>query len=1001
MAKKHAGIILVGSFLSGVLFTGGVVMPHALKPCAEPFFGLEDPREKENVQKNSIAVEKSNRDANFLEVKKDQNAQKSRVKMASVIEGASSKPEGINKEPSIRSEPVESRFLESPFREVLREVSPLQWISPRPESDEAAVNSEAESPLHNDVSLRAVDRNLNQPENPIEKRLFSTQRLLHARATEEDSKTSSLIVRQESGSPDERMRQYSLKRGSSKTAPSIPTFTNVVQESSGEVFPLKPAIPSGEQPARVASRPGSQKQNRLSSPVQQSTTHDEGNLRNEGPATNNRTILSRPMVTDSQETIKSKTADLDSQDHMDIVVDSDSLGAAPLPGESLNDPDRRNWSDSTVESFVQQTESRPEPRLALRNVPDQDQPRVRMLPRIWMQERVLPRMAEALGTRTVPYSPPSVVPIDGWPNPAAMFLQIEQIHGDQRTSGWIVLVQKKLADLLATRGPQDPSAGPLMVELNAAVAEGMHIADVSENIANASSLRRSALALSRRVVVWQAVRGAFESPSLQNVPNEEELIHIQQQSLQLINAIEQFESGSDDMAAMNIATTVSHLSRSPVTAAEKIVIAVGEHYMAPNVRLAIHQRLLDKLMPESSVETGRVAEIILGHKVSGTRTVEQSTTIRFIPDTHTVNCELEVSGKIDSRTVTDTGGVSMTSRGASKFIVHKPIKLSPNGLSIGPAKGTASTNSRLSDLETSFDSVPVVRSLVREIAKNQREEKLPEANQEIINKLISQACRRVDDEAGTKIKTLEDQIRQKVWQPLDRLGLAPTAVAFETAQSRATVRLRLAADGQLASHTPRPRAPPESLLSLQVNDSSLNNMLDRLGLAGKNFALEDLLSHVSRQLSQEPQIPEDLPEGVRIVFASHRPLHVEFRDGLVHVRVALASIEFGRRSWQDVVAQVCYKPSINVRKVVLEREGPIQIGGEGHRGRFELALRTIFGKIFAKERPIQVMPEKLVVHPRLQTACVVQAISDDHWFSIAMADTTELRTVGNPQPARQ
>ena len=224
MAKKHAGIILVGSFLSGVLFTGGVVMPHAFKPCFEPFFGLEDLREKENIEKNNIAVEKSNRGANFLEVKKDQNAQKSRIKMASVIEGASLKPEGMNKEPSIRSEPVESRFLESPFHKVLREVSPLQWISPRLESDETAVNSEAESPLQNDVSLRAVDRNFNQPEYPIENRLFSTQRLLHARATEEDSKTSSLIVRQESGSPDERMRQYSLKRGSSKAAPSAKTI---------------------------------------------------------------------------------------------------------------------------------------------------------------------------------------------------------------------------------------------------------------------------------------------------------------------------------------------------------------------------------------------------------------------------------------------------------------------------------------------------------------------------------------------------------------------------------------------------------------------------------------------------------------------------------------------------------------------------------------------------------------------------------------------------------
>lgn len=72
-------------------------------------------------------------------------------------------------------------------------------------------------------------------------------------------------------------------------------------------------------------------------------------------------------------------------------------------------------------------------------------------PRIWMQERVLPRMAEALGTRTVPHSPPSVVPIDGWPNPAAMFLQIEQIHADQRTSGWIVLVQKTRRSLGYTR----------------------------------------------------------------------------------------------------------------------------------------------------------------------------------------------------------------------------------------------------------------------------------------------------------------------------------------------------------------------------------------------------------------------------------------------------------------------------------------------------------------------------------------------------------------------
>jgi hypothetical protein len=134
---------------------------------------------------------------------------------------------------------------------------------------------------------------------------------------------------------------------------------------------------------------------------------------------------------------------------------------------------------------------------------------------------------------------------------------------------------------------------------------------------------------------------------------------------------------------------------------------------------------------------------------------------------------------------------------------------------------------------------------------------------------------------------------------------------------------------------------------------------------------------------------------VAVTFAHAAPLRVECRDGLVHVRVALDAIESGRRNWYDLVAQVAYKPVAAGPQVLLEREGPVRIGGPDHEGRMEIALRTIFGKIFAKERPIAILPEKVTANPRLASVRAVQAVATDGWLGIALAEPAEV-TTGRP-----
>jgi hypothetical protein len=55
----------------------------------------------------------------------------------------------------------------------------------------------------------------------------------------------------------------------------------------------------------------------------------------------------------------------------------------------------------------------------------------------------------------------------------------------------------------------------------------------------------------------------------------------------------------------------------------------------------------------------------------------------------------------------------------------------------------------------------------------------------------------------------------------------------------------------------------------------------------------------------------------------------------------------------------------------------------------EFGLRTIFGKMFPKERPVPLVPAKVVTNPRMQGVQAVQAIIADGWLAVALAPVTQ------------
>jgi hypothetical protein len=681
------------------------------------------------------------------------------------------------------------------------------------------------------------------------------------------------------------------------------------------------------------------------------------------------------------------------------------LGAAPLPGEPWTDPDGVNWSDVVASpSLPSTTGDRRRTWLGDRRNDARGSapaPTGRLFDRLRGGDRRLAQVPDHNGDghTAADSSPPD---ISQWPRAVKLEQQLDHLATISAETApvclWTNQTRAALQNVHDTRGPRDAAADSSLIALGEAVIAGMSLADTTIDVSLATHTRRTALAVARRVAVWRSTAAFFAA--LDRNPHEvsvnDAAAAMTRQATgrtvaeiaRLLDGIERFELATSSADAMAVKTSLGSICGFYPTAARAVARAVEDHYLAPNVRIAVHQRFLETLLPGATVDTAPFHDTVMGREVRGTRTVERTTILRLVPDDDEICFNLEVHGDIASRAITDAGPVSVTARSASAFTVRKPITISPQGLLFGNATGMASNRSQVDTIQTSFDAVPVMGSLVRNMARNQQAEAMPEANREVIDKIISRACREVDTQAEPQLAQMADRIRDQMWMPLVKLGLDPKPVAMQTTPSVATMRLRLAGDAQLAAHTPRPRVTADAMLSLQVHESSANNALDRLGLAGKRLTLEELIQHICSQIGVEPQIPEELPEGVAVAFAEKQPIRVECRDGLVHVHVALDAIESGRRDWYDLVVHVAYKPVCSGQQVFLEREGPVHLGGKGREGRMELALRTIFGKIFPKERLIPLLPEQIANNPKLADVQAAQAVSSDGWFALTLQQRT-------------
>ncbi len=453
----------------------------------------------------------------------------------------------------------------------------------------------------------------------------------------------------------------------------------------------------------------------------------------------------------------------------------------------------------------------------------------------------------------------------------------------------------------------------------------------------------------------------------------------------LLADVERFEATTQPSDAHNVAD--DYLEAALISTRDgDLAQRLETNYRNANIRFALSEKLLKRLLPAVSTSTDPVRDQVLGIPTRGVSTTSTKVDVKLVPDGRRLRVALEASGQVLANTQSTSGPATLYTHSDSSYLARKVVDLDLRGIRTWPAESECiDARTRLRSVSTDFDGVPLVGALVETVARSRHAEQESEVRSVLRRKVESQARRKMDSVAEERLDKVNQLMRERVIQPLEAMSLDPQVISAETSEERLTMRIRLASEDQLAGHTPRPRAPGDSLMSLQIHQSVFNNICEQLDLCGRTFTLTQLRAHIIKTLNlQNSQFMDATDKEVTITFADSNAVCVHCEDGRIGLNLAVAKLSNEERTWKNFQVRVFYRPEVAGLQASLVRDGTVQLIGS--RLGAQIPLRGIFSKAFAKDRNLLLVDPKWSQDERTRDLLFSQFVIQDGWIAVAVAE---------------
>lgn len=465
----------------------------------------------------------------------------------------------------------------------------------------------------------------------------------------------------------------------------------------------------------------------------------------------------------------------------------------------------------------------------------------------------------------------------------------------------------------------------------------------------------------------------------------------------LLSRIEYYESDTSARAGHVLNQRYQDLLWSDVAEDRATASVIDTHYRNANFRLTISGEFMNRLLPQLPMMAEPVSETVKGALVSGQSQVTNQIDVDLIPDPNRLNFEIKTQGQVMSDTMARTKSVRIFNQGFAWFVVTKPITVDRNGIDISQnAYSVGRAQQKLVDIQSNVDNIPLVGSFIRRIAENKVREETTETNQLFRRKVVTQAEARVEETLAKQVVKVETDAQKYLQQPLIALELDPEPVQLATTEKQIIMRYRLAGRDQMAANTSRPQDLPDSLVSVQVHQSLLNNAIARIGLNGNTFNSEELAEHLQKVLALDPKTVEaDADQRGRdasFKFADHDPIRIAFVENHVNITLSFAKFSVSDRgkSLKNVSMTASYELATNGMQVRLiqndNRTRFTRTRGKSLSVGDRLALSTVMKVMFKKQYDFEGLPKQFKNHQQSQDLEIAQLVLSDGWIGVSLQD---------------
>ena len=173
---------------------------------------------------------------------------------------------------------------------------------------------------------------------------------------------------------------------------------------------------------------------------------------------------------------------------------------------------------------------------------------------------------------------------------------------------------------------------------------------------------------------------------------------------------------------------------------------------------------------------------------------------------------------------------------------------------------------------------------------------------------------------------------------------------------------------------------------MQVHQSMLNNTFEQILASDKPLPIRQMMADVLGMFGVEAdKLPEELPDDVKIQFASTRPITVEIEDDVLWLTLRVVRLcDNSGMNLSHFVVRAAYRPRLDGLKAELVREGSIRVSGPRLGIRVRFPVRAIFTKVLDDDRPLPLVSDTLASHPAAEGLRVGMLELNDGWMCLSV-----------------